>query len=93
ALLQPQIALVGSRKPSPHGRQVAYDFAYYLSEKGFYITSGLAHGIDEAAHRGGLAHHRSIAVTGTGLDTVYPTQNKPLAQQIAQSGAIITEFL
>ncbi|UOB52260.1 DNA-processing protein DprA [Acinetobacter junii] len=93
ALLQPQIALVGSRKPSPHGRQVAYDFAYYLSEKGFYITSGLAHGIDEAAHRGGLAHHRSIAVTGTGLDTIYPTQNKPLAQQIAQSGAIITEFL
>jgi DNA processing protein len=93
ALLQPQIALVGSRKPSPHGRQMAYDFAYYLSEKGFYITSGLAHGIDEAAHRGGLAHHRSIAVTGTGLDTVYPTQNKPLAQQIAQSGAIITEFL
>jgi DNA processing protein len=65
ALLQPQIAMVGSRKPSPHGRQVAYDFAYYLSEKVF-ISSGLAHGIDEAAHRGALAHHRTIAVTGTG---------------------------
>ena len=92
-LLQPQIAMVGSRKPSPHGRQVAYDFAYYLSEKGFYISSGLAHGIDEAAHRGGLSHHRTIAVVGTGLDTVYPSQNKTLAQQIVQSGAIVTEFL
>ena len=52
ALLQPQIAIVGSRKPSPHGRQVAYDFAYYLSEKGLFISSGLAYGIDEAAHQG-----------------------------------------
>lgn len=93
ALLQPQIAMVGSRKPSPHGRQVAYDFAYYLSEKGFYITSGLAHGIDHAAHQGGLAHHRTIAVTGTGLDSVYPAQHKQLAQEITQAGAIITEFL
>ncbi|WP_277560891.1 DNA-processing protein DprA [Acinetobacter beijerinckii] len=93
ALLQPQIAMVGSRKPSPHGRQVAYDFAYYLSEKGFYITSGLAHGIDHAAHQGGLAHHRTIAVTGTGLDSVYPAQHKQLAQEITQTGAIITEFL
>lgn len=93
ALLQPQIAMVGSRKPSPHGRQVAYDFAYYLSEKGFYISSGLAHGIDEAAHRGGLAHHRTIAVTGTGLDTVYPSQNSKLAQEIIQTGALVTEFL
>ncbi|MCH7385224.1 DNA-processing protein DprA [Acinetobacter dispersus] len=93
ALLQPQIAMVGSRKPSPHGRQVAYDFAYYLSEKGFFISSGLAHGIDQAAHQGGLAHQRTIAVTGTGLDTVYPAQHKQLAQQIIQSGAIVTEFL
>ncbi|MFW1953709.1 DNA-processing protein DprA [Acinetobacter beijerinckii] len=93
ALLQPQIAMVGSRKPSPHGRQVAYDFAYYLSEKGFYVTSGLAHGIDHAAHQGGLAHHRTIAVTGTGLDSVYPAQHKQLAQEITQTGAIITEFL
>lgn len=93
ALLQPQIAMVGSRKPSPHGRQVAYDFAYYLSEKGFYITSGLAHGIDHAAHQGGLVHHRTVAVTGTGLDSVYPAQHKQLAQEITQTGAIITEFL
>ena len=93
ALLQAQIAMVGSRKPSPHGRQVAYDFAYYLSEKGFYISSGLAHGIDQAAHQGGLAHHRTIAIIGTGLDLVYPAQHAQLAQQIRQSGVILTEFL
>ncbi|MNU50007.1 hypothetical protein D3C71_389630 [compost metagenome] len=94
ALLQPQIAIVGSRKPSPHGRQVAYDFAYYLSEKGFYVSSGLAYGIDEAAHQGASVHQRTIAVTGTGLDSTYPAQNKKLAEQIlAQNGAIITEFL
>ncbi|MBJ9986892.1 DNA-protecting protein DprA [Acinetobacter sp. S40] len=93
ALLQPQIAIVGSRKPSPHGRQVAYDFAFYLSEKGFFISSGLAHGVDEAAHQGGLQHQRSIAVMGTGLDSTYPTANQSLRQQIAQHGAVITEFL
>ena len=94
ALLQPQIAIVGSRKPSAHGRQVAYDFAYYLSEKGFYISSGLAQGIDEAAHQGALRHHRTIAVMGTGLEQTYPTQHQQLRQQIvAHSGTIITEFL
>ncbi|RKG31123.1 DNA-protecting protein DprA [Acinetobacter guerrae] len=93
ALLQPQIAIVGSRKPSPHGRQVAYDFAFYLSEKGFFVSSGLAHGIDEAAHQGGLQHQRSIAVMGTGLDSTYPTANQNLRQQLAQQGAVITEFL
>ena len=89
-----QIAMVGSRKPSPQGRQIAYDFAYYLSEKGFYINSGLALGIDEAAHRGGLANRRSLAVMGTGLDSTYPQQHLQLRQQlIAQGGAVITEFL
>lgn len=93
-LLQPQIAIVGSRKPSPHGRQVAYDFAYYLSEKGFYVMSGLAHGIDAAAHQGGLQYQRTIAVMGTGLDITYPTANRELRQQIVQNhGAVITEFL
>ena len=94
ALLQPQIAIVGSRKPSPHGRQIAYDFAFYLSEKGFYINSGLAQGIDEAAHKGGLQHQRTIAVMGTGLDQTYPTAHTQLRQQITeQRGAVITEFL
>ncbi|MEG0488304.1 MAG: DNA-processing protein DprA [Acinetobacter sp.] len=93
-LSQPQIAIVGSRKPSPHGKQVAYDFAYYLSEKGFFITSGLAQGIDEAAHMGGLKNHRTIAVVGSGLDIVYPSQNRHLQEQILQnSGSVISEYL
>ena len=93
-LQQPQIAIVGSREPSPHGRQVAYDFAYYLSEKGFYINSGLAQGIDEASHQGGLKNQRTIAVMGTGLDITYPSQNTTLRQDIIKNnGAVITEFL
>ena len=93
-LSQPQVAIVGSRKPSPHGKQVAYDFAYYLSDKGFFITSGLAQGIDEAAHLGALKNHRTIAVIGTGLDLVYPSQNRQLQEQILNhSGTVISEFL
>lgn len=93
-LLQPQVAIVGSRKASPHGRQVAYDFAYYLSEKGFFINSGLAQGIDEAAHQGGLKHQRTIAVMGTGLDLTYPATHQGLRDQILQQhGTIISEFL
>lgn len=61
--------------------------------KGLFISSGLAYGIDEAAHQGASTHQRTIAVTGTGLDTTYPAQNKKLAEHIlAQNGAIITEF-
>ena len=93
-LSQPQVAIVGSRKPGPHGKQVAYDFAFYLSDKGFFITSGLAQGIDEAAHMGALKNHRTIAVIGTGLDQVYPSQNTHLQAQILQHlGSVITEFL
>ena len=74
-LLQPQIAVVGSRKPNPHGRQVAYDFAYYLSEKGFYITSGLAHGIDEAAHQGGAVVSEFLPGTPP-LKANFPRRNR-----------------
>ncbi|CAM4382797.1 DNA-processing protein DprA [Acinetobacter pragensis] len=93
-LLQAQIAIVGSRKPSPHGKQVAYDFAYFLSEQGFYINSGLAQGIDEAAHQAALKHQRTLAVMGTGLDQTYPAQHRSLRDEILKSdGAVITEFL
>ncbi|WP_353170654.1 DNA-processing protein DprA [Acinetobacter rudis] len=93
-LHQPQIAIVGSRVPSPQGKQVAYDFAYYLGERGFYITSGMALGIDEAAHEAGIAHKRTIAVIGTGIDQIYPTQNRQLQQKIlANAGCVVTEFL
>ncbi|MDI9705463.1 DNA-processing protein DprA, partial [Acinetobacter baumannii] len=71
-----------------------YDFAYYVSEKGFINSSGLTYGNDEAAHQVASTHQRTIAVTGTGLDTTYPAQNKKLAEHIlAQNGYIITEFL
>lgn len=89
SLLQPQVAIVGSRKPSPHGKQVAYDFAYYLAEKGFYICSGLAEGIDAAAHQGGLKHQRTIAVMGTGLDLTYPSQHQTLRKQILENNGCI----
>lgn len=94
ALSHPQVAMVGSRKPSAHGKQISYDFAYYLSQQGFFISSGLAEGIDAAAHEGGLKHQRTVAVVGTGLDLCYPQHHHTLQQRIvAQGGCVISEFL
>jgi DNA processing protein len=91
ALLQPQIAIVGSRKPSPHGRQVAYDFAYYLSEKGFLLPV--------VWHMGLMKQHirvvYSIIVPSRSwvrLDTTYPTANQDLRQH-STTRCIISEFL
>ena len=92
-LSQPQISIVGSRNPSPLGNQTAIDFAQSLAQHGLTITSGLALGIDAASHQGALnvkAH--TIAVTGTGLDRVYPARNKDLATKIAETGLLISEF-
>ncbi len=94
-LTQPQIAMVGSRKPSPGGAKIAHLFAQTLSEHGFWITSGLAHGIDSEAHRGALqaGQGRTIAVLGTGINLCYPSSHQSLYQQIIQAGgAIISEF-
>ncbi len=72
-LLQPQIAIVGSRKPHLHGRQVAYDFAFYLSEQGFYINSGLAHGIDASSTSGCLTTSANDSSDGAqALNQTYP---------------------
>ena len=89
-----QIAIVGSRTPTPMGEQTAEDFAKTLAEVGWTITSGLALGIDSACHRGALKaeNGHTIAVIGTGIDRVYPARNRDLAHQIAQTGAIISEF-
>jgi DNA processing protein len=88
-----QLAVVGSRNPSPSGRQTAQDFAHYLAAGGLAITSGLAAGIDGAAHKGALAAGgKTIAVVATGLDRVYPAQHRELAHQIAEQGAIVSEF-
>ncbi|MEI6737139.1 MAG: DNA-processing protein DprA [Pseudomonadota bacterium] len=90
---KPCIAVVGSRNATPGGLQNAEAFSLNLSEAGLTIVSGLALGIDAAAHRGGLKGSAStIAVIGTGLDLVYPARNKPLAQEISQQGLIISEF-
>ncbi len=93
-LLSEQIAMVGSRSPTPMGLQTAEDFAKNLAEVGWTMTSGLALGIDTACHQGALATQsgRTIAVIGTGIDRVYPARNRDLAHQIAQKGAIISEF-
>ncbi|MBX9586201.1 MAG: DNA-processing protein DprA [Gammaproteobacteria bacterium] len=93
SLLQPQIALVGSRNPTPTGRETAYAFAQALAEAGLTITSGMALGIDAASHRGALAAKgRTIAVFGTGIDVLYPSSHRKLATEIAQRGALVSEF-
>ncbi|VAW87466.1 Rossmann fold nucleotide-binding protein Smf possibly involved in DNA uptake [hydrothermal vent metagenome] len=89
----PQMAIVGSRNPSPQGKQNAYDFACALSQAGLVITSGLAIGVDTSAHCGALSvRGQTVAVTGTGLDMTYPRSNQRLAQQIVESGLLISEF-
>jgi len=88
-----QLAVVGSRNPSPSGRDNAFEFSRFLAQGGMTITSGLAMGIDAAAHQGALtAQGRTIAVIGTGLDRVYPAKHRDLAHNIVQQGAIVSEF-
>jgi DNA processing protein len=93
ALHLPQVAVVGSRRPTPAGRALAFDFARELAAAGFAVTSGLAAGIDAAAHRGALAAGgSSVAVCGTGADLVYPPGHAPLAAELTAAGAVVTEF-
>jgi len=92
-LLQPQLAMVGSRNPTASGERTARDFARYLADAGITITSGLASGIDGACHEGalkGLAG--TIALVAHGLDKVYPASHHKLAAEIAQHGAIVSEM-
>lgn len=87
------IAVVGSRRPSPYGVAVTEKIASELAETGFTITSGLARGIDTAAHRGSLrAGGRSIAVLGSGIDVPYPPENRGLMEKTAASGCVMSEF-
>lgn len=90
---RPAIAIVGSRNASTQGEKNAEDFAYALSQRGLCIVSGMALGIDGAAHLGALkANGATIAVVGTGLDIVYPARHRELAHQIAEHGLILSEF-
>jgi len=91
-LKNPQLAMVGSRHPTPLGRETAEEFAAYLVNQGLTITSGLAMGIDTASHRGALKYGQTIAVLGSGLNQLYPKQNIALAEEIAEKGAVISEF-
>ncbi len=92
-LSYPQLAMVGSRNASRSGSETAFDFARHLSEHGLTITSGLALGIDADCHRGALAGNGlTIAVIGTGMDRVYPARHRELAHEIADKGALVSEF-
>jgi len=93
AFSQPAIAIVGSRRCSTYGRNVAEKLSRELAERGVTVVSGLARGIDSAAHRGALdARGLTVGVMGTGLDAVYPKENRKLAARIAEQGALVTEF-
>ncbi len=92
-LSSPALAVVGSRNATPQGLKNAQSFARAFSEAGLVIVSGLAIGVDSAAHSGGLEGRGStIAVLGTGIDIVYPRRNEPLAEQISLRGALVSEF-
>ncbi len=88
------IAIVGTRRPTPYGNQMAERLARDLADRGLVITSGLARGIDSSAHKGALASARgtTVGVLGNGIDVVYPKENKKLFAQIEERGAIFTEF-
>jgi DNA processing protein len=93
-LNRPGIAVVGTRHPSPYGSGIAEILSRDLAQRGLVIFSGMARGIDTCAHRGALAARApTVAVWGTGIDVIYPKENKKLAEQIvAGGGAIVTEF-
>jgi len=93
---QRSLAIVGSRNPTPQGADNAYQFAKHLAAQGWSIVSGMALGVDAAAHAGALDATSmplaTVAVVGTGVDQIYPRSNKALAQRIAQHGLILSEF-
>jgi DNA processing protein len=87
------VAIVGSRRATPYGLEVAETLAADLAARGVTIVSGLARGIDSAAHRGALrVGGRTLAVLGSGVDLIYPPENRRLADEIAASGALLSQF-
>lgn len=93
ALGEPQLAAVGSRNPTGPGSDTAFELARGLAERGLGIASGLASGIDTAAHRGALAAQGvTIAVLGSGVDILYPAPNRQLAESIRHDGLLVSEF-
>ncbi len=87
------LAIVGTRRASPYGRDAAYQLSKQLAAQGITVISGLAHGVDTAAHKGALdGNGRTIAVLGCGVDVIYPNDQRKLAQQIMECGALVSEF-
>lgn len=86
------LAIVGTRQATIYGQEMAKELSRKLTQAGFTIISGLARGIDTTAHTGALENGRTIAVLGSGLARIYPTENKDLAFEITQKGALISEF-
>ena len=90
---RPGLAIVGARNATPQGEANAEAFAHSFSEAGLTVISGLAQGVDAAAHRGGLqGQGGTVALVGTGADRIYPAANADLARRIAAEGAVISEF-
>ena len=88
----PQVSIVGTRRPTGYGINCAERFAEDLAVRGIAVTSGLARGIDAAAHRGALRSGTTYAVFGSGLDFIYPRENRKLAEKAEEKGALISEF-
>ena len=88
----PAVSIVGTRKPTPYGRTVAEKLAEDLASRGLVIVSGLARGIDSIAHWGALKGGKTLAVLGSGLENIYPRENKSLFEKIKDKGAVISEF-
>lgn len=92
-LRRPSFSIVGCRHATPSAMRTAFQFAQALSERGITVVSGMASGVDTAAHQGALTRNgATVAVWGTGIDRVYPAENRPLAHEIADKGLIISEF-
>ncbi len=93
ALSQHALAIVGTRRPTAYGSQVAHKLARDLAERQLVIVSGLARGVDSCAHRGALeGKGKTVAVQGRGMDAIYPSENRKLAEKIVENGAVISEF-
>jgi DNA processing protein len=92
-LSQYAVAIVGTRRPTAYGSQVAHRLAHDLAERQLVIVSGMARGVDSAAHHGALeAKGKTVAVFGSGADVIYPRENRQLAEKIMEAGAVVSEF-
>ncbi len=92
-LQQPSIAIIGSRAATSYGKQISFQLARELAQKGITVVSGMALGIDSESHRGAIAGGgKTVGVLGCGLDVVYPPQNKKLYNEVVECGALLTEY-